>query len=112
MSLTDPILANGTENPLSPFAYNLTLLNNGDLCTFQTCPATWAASRYRPSLPGNAFYCGTFGLCLAVQIFLGIRHRTWGYMAGMICGCTLEVVGYVGRIMIYNNQFDGLAFIM
>jgi hypothetical protein len=99
-------------NPLAPFPFNLTLYNYPELCTFDTCPESWAASKYRPSLPGNAFYVGVFGLCLASQVVLGIRYRTWGFMVGMLAGCILEITGYVGRIQIYNNQFDGIGFLM
>ena len=99
-------------NIFAPFPFNLTLYNNPKLCTFQTCPRDWAASLYLPSLAGNAFYLAVFGVCLAVQVVQGIRHRTWGFMAGMIGGCTLEVTGYAGRIMIHQHQFDGNAFLM
>jgi hypothetical protein len=99
-------------NPFAPFPFNSTLYEYPELCTIDTCPISWAASRYLPNLPGNAFYASVFGLSLAIQIFLGIRYRTWGFMAGMIGGCILEITGYVGRIQIHKNQFDGSGFLM
>ena len=67
---------------------------------------------YLPTLAGNAFFAAVFGLCLLVQIFLGIRYKTWGFLVGMVGGITLEVVGYVGRIMLHNNPFDNNSFLM
>jgi len=61
---------------------------------------------------GNAIYAAIFGILLVAQLGLGIKYRTWGFMVGMACGLILEVVGYVGRIMIHNDPFDFNAFIM
>lgn len=67
---------------------------------------------YRPNLVGNIIFAGLFGLLFIVQLGLGIKYKTWGFMVGMICGLILEVVGYVGRIMLYNDPFDFNNFIM
>ena len=104
--------SSNTTNSFAPFPFNETLYENPLLCTFQTCPSSFAASLYRPSLPGNALYLAIVSLCLVIQIFLGVRQHTYGFMAGMICGCILEIAGYIGRIMIYKNQFDGNGFLM
>lgn len=67
---------------------------------------------YRPNLAGNIIFAAIFGLLFIVQLGLGIKYKTWGFMVGMICGLLLEVVGYIGRIMLYNNPFDFNNFIM
>jgi hypothetical protein len=41
---------------------------------------------YRPTLAGNSLFAGIFGLLLIGQIWLGIKHKTWGYMIAMIMG--------------------------
>lgn len=33
-------------------------------------------------------------------------------MGGMILGCLSEVIGYAGRIMLYNNPFSFVGFMI
>lgn len=81
-------------------------------CTVGTCPLSCAQVEYVPTLAGNAVYAAAFGLLLIVQLWLGIKYKTWGFTVGMICGLILEVVGYAGRIMLHDNPFDFNNFIM
>lgn len=81
-------------------------------CTFETCSLDKAFLGYAPNLGGNAFFVGLFGLILLLQIGLGIRYRTWGFLAGMFGGMLLEVLGYVGRIQLHNNPFSRDAFLL
>ncbi|KAH0557084.1 hypothetical protein GP486_005125 [Trichoglossum hirsutum] len=69
---------------------------NPEDCTLQTCSLDYARIDYIPSLPANATYLSFFSLILVVQIGLGSRYRTWGFMAGMFCGILLEILGYIG----------------
>lgn len=82
------------------------------VCTLDTCPMACAQMDYRPNFAGNIIFAAIFGLLFVVQLGLGIKYKTWGFRVGMICGLLLEVVGYVGRIMLYNNPFDFNNFIM
>ncbi|KAH7356874.1 RTA1 like protein-domain-containing protein [Rhexocercosporidium sp. MPI-PUGE-AT-0058] len=91
---------------------NQTLLENPDLCTLQTCDLSMASFLYIPTLPGNALFAAIFGIYLVAQIFLGIKHKTWGYMVAMVLGLLLEVIGYTGRILLHNNPFNGDNFLM
>lgn len=84
---------------------NQTSLDPSDYCTLAICPIDLAYIYYVPSLAGNAFYAGIFGLFLLAQCILGIRFRTWGYLAGLLGGLVLEVIGYVGRLQLHNNPF-------
>lgn len=85
---------------------NLTLLADQALCSLSTCDFTLAAFDYRASLPGNAFYATIFGIFLIMNIYLGMRHKTWGYMIAMCVGLVGEIIGYVGRILLWQNPFD------
>ena len=86
---------------------------DSSLCTVATCSVKeYGQIQYIPNLAGNVLYAGIFGLLLACQFFLGIRHKTWGYLTGMAFGLALEIVGYVGRIMLHNNIFDKNSFII
>jgi hypothetical protein len=85
---------------------NLTLFENReDLCTLSTCSLTLSHFDYRPSLGGNAFVASLFALIILMNIYLGFRHKTWGYMACVSLGLTGEFIGYIARILLYSNPF-------
>lgn len=90
---------------------NETLLANPQLCTLQTCDLSMANFLYLPSVGGNALYAIIFGVSLLVQLFLGIKHKTWGYMVAMIFGLALEIIGYAARITLHNSPFDNNSFL-
>lgn len=81
------------------------------VCTLQTCPLSFSEFDYRPSLPANAIFAVIFGVCILAQLVIGIKYKTWGYMVAMIMGCIAELVGYIGRIMLYQNPFNEDAFL-
>lgn len=82
-------------------------------CTLATCSVKeYGQIEYIPNLAGNAIYAGIFGLLLASQLFLGIRYKTWGYLVGMLFGLLLELLGYVGRLMLHNDIFNKNSFII
>lgn len=95
-------------NRVNHTAYgNITILEDSDLlCNLSICDLTLAQFDYRPSIGGNSLYAAIFGLCVLMNIFYGIRYRTWGYMAAMLLGMSGEVVGYIGRILLWQNPFD------
>lgn len=97
--------------------FNQTLLYDRRLCNSCICPIELdglhlGVMGYFPNLAGNAVLAAVFGLCLLPQLYLGIRHKTWGFMAGMTGGILLEVLGYVGRILMRDNMFTDTYFIM
>ena len=47
-----------------------------------------------------------FGIYILVNIFIGIRHKTWGYMTAMFFGLAGEVIGYIARSLLSQNPFD------
>jgi hypothetical protein len=65
---------------------------------------------YYPSIGANAFFAAFFGLCLLVHLVLGVRYKTWTFMIALSLGCLGEVIGYAGRIMMYNNPFNSTGF--
>ena len=75
------------------------------LCTLQTCPIDQAYVHYLPSIAGNSLFLAIFVVILIAQLFIGIRHRTWGFLGGMFGGLVLEIIGYVGRLKMHNNPF-------
>lgn len=85
---------------------NLTLLANSVDCKLTTCDLSLAPIDYIPNLAGNSLYVALFGLFFIINVYLGIKHKTWGYMAAMLLGLAGEVIGYVGRILLNKNIFD------
>jgi magnesium-transporting ATPase (P-type) len=82
-------------------------------CTLKTCAVDlYAVFRYRPSLPVNVTVAALFGVIGLIHSYLGIRWKAWGFMVCMQLGCITEAVGYVGRIMLYDNPFSDDAFMM
>ena len=81
-------------------------------CTLALCPIEWSVFQYRPSIAANAAFIAIFGLLLAVQLFQGIWFKTWGYMACIAAGSILQIIGYVGRILLHGNPFDFNAFLI
>ncbi|KIX02135.1 uncharacterized protein Z518_08074 [Rhinocladiella mackenziei CBS 650.93] len=76
------------------------------------CLEAYGSLHYIPNAPLNYVSVGFFAAILIAQIWLGIRHKTWGFMAAMIGGTVLEVVGYVGRILMIGDIFDQNNFII
>ncbi|KAH8697445.1 sphingoid long-chain base transporter [Talaromyces proteolyticus] len=94
---------------LSAFPAGIT---SSSQCTLETCPLTYAHLTYLPNAAGNGLLLAIFGLLIPAQIYMGIRYRTWGFMAGMFCGLVLEVFGYVGRLKMIDNPFTDKWFAM
>lgn len=91
---------------------NATLFNDPSLCTLQTCPLDWASVHYVPTLAGNALYLAILSLVLVVQIFFGIRFRTWSFLGAVFGGEVLEIIGYAARIQMHYNPFLSNPFLM
>lgn len=76
------------------------------------CLKEYGSLHYIPSTAGNAVYLGIFGAAIIANLYLGIRYKTWGYMAAMLGGTLLEIVGYAGRIMMIDDIFNDNNFII
>ncbi|RBR06401.1 uncharacterized protein FIESC28_11091 [Fusarium coffeatum] len=81
-------------------------------CTLELCPIEWSVYQYRPSLAANITFIVLYGLAMGVHITLGIRWRQWFYMSFMMLGCIFEIIGYIGRIILYNNPFNFGGFMI
>ena len=106
--------------PIPIFSFSFTNVNMSNStsfdpanCTYATCSvAEYGQLTYIPSLPGNAFYLAIFAAAAIAQLVLGITYRTWSFTIGMLCGCALEILGYVARIQLHYNDFDNNHFIV
>jgi hypothetical protein len=75
-------------------------------CTYDTCPLSASYWGYRPSLGANLAFLILFGISTLSYIGQGFLNKAWlGFTIAMVCGCALEVIGYVGRVLAYNDGF-------
>ena len=81
-------------------------------CNIDICPLSYAFIQHAPNLGGTIFYIVLFSAILVVQLGLVVKYRTWYFGTSMACGLILEVLGYVGRLMMRNNPFNFNAFLL
>jgi hypothetical protein len=81
-------------------------------CTVSVCPVELSVYGYRPSLAASGTLIALYGICMLVQIALGIRYKTWWFMACMVLGCIDEIIGYVGRILYWQNPWAQGGFLI
>lgn len=81
-------------------------------CTEVTtfCPVSATTYGYYPNFGASVFFCATFGLFALAQLFLGVRYKAWTWMIATVIGTTMECVGFIGRIMLNRNPWDGAGF--
>ena len=75
------------------------------------CPVEATVYGYTPSLGGNAFYAIVFAICALVQFYYICRFwRSWkAYSILTFIGCAGECCGYVGRVLLAKNPWNGAA---
>ena len=49
---------------------------------------------------------------MIIHVILGLKYRTWSVMAAMTLGCLGETIGYVGRVIMWDNPFNQAGFQM
>ncbi|CAH0023260.1 unnamed protein product [Clonostachys rhizophaga] len=47
-----------------------------------------------------------------VQLYFGIRCKTWSYLVAMVLGLVTEGVGYIGRLQLHNDPFNFNYFLV
>ena len=92
----------------------LTYIYGGDgaNCTVAACPIEFSVYGYRPSLPFSSALIALYTLCMVVQIYLGARYKKWGFMVAVCLGCISEIIGYIGRILYWQNPWNQAGFII
>ncbi|KAG0650274.1 Efflux pump [Hyphodiscus hymeniophilus] len=79
----------------------------------EACPINSSYYFYRVSLPANAVFLTLFSLSFFGFVFTYVfTRRATAFTVAMFCGVALEVIGYVGRILSWNNQWQQTGFLM
>ena len=81
-------------------------------CTISACPIELSNYGYRPSIGASGALIGLYAICMVVQTALGWRYRSWGYTVAMVLGCIDEILGYAGRILLWQDPWGRPGFIM
>jgi hypothetical protein len=85
---------------------------HADLVSSQLCSIHQSVYGYRPSLGANVTFIVLFTVAMIIHTILGIRWKNWWFMWCIILGCTHEIIGYIGRVLLYNNPWSFVAFIL
>ncbi|KAK5018940.1 RTA1 like protein-domain-containing protein [Cryomyces antarcticus] len=80
-------------------------------CTLALCPVSISLYEYRPSLAANTIFIVLFGIALCLHLFQGIKWRSWAFLFAMFWGCVAEMIGYGGRILMWQNPFSFPGFL-
>ncbi|KAK5163550.1 uncharacterized protein LTR77_010499 [Saxophila tyrrhenica] len=81
-------------------------------CTLPPCPVELSVYGYRASLPFSGLLIALYGLCAIAQIYLGLKHKRRGFMTTMLIGIFTEMLGYGGRIIMWQNPWNQTGFTM
>jgi hypothetical protein len=85
-------------------------------CTKATCDPIWSIYGYRPSLPFTILFLTIFALSALAFLIQGLhprtRSKTWFFTAAMTIGSSSEVLGYIAKLLLYNDPFSDLGFKM
>ncbi len=82
-------------------------------CTLSTCTIDSSYYFYRVSLAANTTFVVLFALSLIGFILTyAFTRRGTAFTVAMTIGTILEVLGYVGRIMSWHNQWSQNGFLM
>ena len=104
-------MANSNHNPDYLISYG-----PDENCTLtpgpRYCPPSVGVYEYRPSLAANTAFIALFFLAMIVHIALGIRYKTWAFLFAIFWGCVSELLGYGGRVMLWENPFSFTGFLI
>lgn len=81
-------------------------------CTLALCPVTAGVYQYRPSIAANVVFLVLFGVAMIIHAAQGLKYRTFTFGSLMVIGCISEILGYGGRILLWQNPFSFNGFLL
>jgi len=81
-------------------------------CTKATCPPSESVYGYQPSLAATLFFLILFTASGCVYLWQGTRRRTIFFTSAMAIGCLSELMGYVAKLLLWNDPFSDTGFKM
>ena len=84
-------------------------------CTEATCPPSQSVYGYRASLPATLFFLILFALSTLTYLIQGafiFRRTAWFFTAAMVLGGTSMTLGYVAKLLLWDDPFSATGFKM
>ncbi|EFX01962.1 rta1 domain protein [Grosmannia clavigera kw1407] len=83
-------------------------------CTLAVCPLDASVLGYRPAPAASGIFLAFISLSMIIHAVQGIvwRHTLRSFAIPIIIGCIDEIIGYAGRVVLYNNPFSFNGFII
>lgn len=88
------------------------VFDTGTNCALNTCPLDRSIYTYRPSIAANSIFIALFGISLIIHMIQGVRNKSWWFSGCMSLGCICEVIGYAGRVIVWQNPFSFNGFLL
>ncbi|KAI0431713.1 RTA1 like protein-domain-containing protein [Xylaria sp. FL1042] len=63
-----------------------------------------------PTLTANAVLLAFFAILIPIALTLGARYRSLGFATAIATSLSLEVIGYIGRLLLHNHHNDRTDF--
>ena len=102
-------LASATTDSLH---YLIRRLNENGDCTKETCPTSDSIYGYRPNLAATILFLIFFTVSGCVYLWQGIRTKTKFFTYAMVIGSVSELLGYVAKLLLWNDPFSDTGFKM
>ncbi|KAG9731184.1 RTA1-domain-containing protein, partial [Aureobasidium melanogenum] len=81
-------------------------------CNLRECSVEQSIFQYRPNLAANSFFIALFGISGIIHAIQGIWYKQRTFAILMVLGCICEMIGYGGRIIMYDDPWSFDGFIM
>jgi len=93
-----------------------TRLDPNQGCTKAACDPILTIYGFRPSLPFTLLFLTVFAFYALAFLIQGLhprtRSKTWFFTTAMLIDSSSEVLGYVAKLLLYNDPFSDLGFKM
>lgn len=86
-------------------------LDAGD-CTSAICPVEKGFFREPPSLVGAVILLALFTALVPINLWIGARYKTTTYSLTLVLGLLVEVVAYVGRLLLRSDLASKTYFLL
>lgn len=81
-------------------------------CTSSTCPVDNGFLSEPPSQAGAAILLAAFSVLIPINLWIGARCKTTTYSLILVTGLLVEVMGYVGRLLLRGNLASKTYYIL
>jgi hypothetical protein len=95
------------------YAHLLPRLDPNQGCTKATCDASRSVYGYAPLLSVTIIFLVVFALSGVAYLVQGLKLRhTWFFTIAMLLGALSETLGYVAKLLLWNDPFSDVGFKM